>query len=119
MPDLPGLDQLLHGACDICHWHIRIDTVLVEEVDHVRAQTLQGLISDLPDTFWPAVLGLRGVTVFEAKFCRNHDLAADRLQCFAYDFLVDKGAVGFCRVEESNPSCVGLADQTDGFRSVG
>ena len=35
MPHLAGLDQLLHRLGRVLNRHIRIDAVLVEEVDHV------------------------------------------------------------------------------------
>ncbi|MDZ3835993.1 MAG: hypothetical protein U0S49_01295 [Rhodospirillales bacterium] len=58
MADLAGLDQLLHRAGDVFHRHVRINAVLVEEVDAVGAQALQRLVGDLSDALRAAVEAL-------------------------------------------------------------
>ena len=35
MPDFPFGDEVLHRARDVFNGHVRINAVLVEEVDHV------------------------------------------------------------------------------------
>src|SRR6266542_747942 len=41
VPDLPLRDQLLHRAGDVLDRHVRVDAVLVEQVDRVGAEPLQ------------------------------------------------------------------------------
>ena len=42
MPDFARRDQLLHGTGYVLHRHGRIDAVLIEKVDMVGAQALEG-----------------------------------------------------------------------------
>ena len=42
VPDLPGADELLDGAGHVLDGHGWIYTVLIEQVNDVRAQTSQG-----------------------------------------------------------------------------
>jgi hypothetical protein len=41
MLDLPGLDQLFDGPGDVLDVYIRVDAVLVEQVDRFDAEPLQ------------------------------------------------------------------------------
>ena len=42
------LDQLLHRARDVFDRHVRVDPVLVEEIDDVDPQPLERALGDLP-----------------------------------------------------------------------
>ena len=57
MPDLAGPYELLHRARHVLDRHVRIDAVLIEQIDHVGAQALQSLVRDLTDALGPAVGG--------------------------------------------------------------
>ena len=78
-PDLACLDQVLDRAGDVLDRHVRIDPVLVEQVDHVGVQALERGIRDGLDVFGPAVdataaLAGRRVEV-EAELGGDHHLA--------------------------------------------
>lgn len=56
MLDLALLDQIPDSASDFFNRHIRVDTVLVEQIDIVGTQTLERLFdSDDTDAFWSAI----------------------------------------------------------------
>ncbi len=53
--DLPGLDELGHGAHDLLDRHGGVDAMLVEEVDPVGSQPTERSIDHLADAGRPAV----------------------------------------------------------------
>ena len=61
MQDLPFLDQLLDRAGDILDRHVRIDAVLVEQVDAIGLQALERCLDDLLDVLGPAVEADRAI----------------------------------------------------------
>lgn len=54
VPDLALRDQLPDRARDVLYRRVRIDPVLVEQVDRVDAEARQGGIGGLPDELRPA-----------------------------------------------------------------
>jgi hypothetical protein len=53
--DLAFLDQVPDRAGDVFNWHVRVDAVLVEEVDGVDLEPPERALDDLPDVLGPAV----------------------------------------------------------------
>ena len=53
--DLALLNQLLHRAGDVFDRHIRIDAVLIEEIDRIDLEPLERALGDLLDVLRPAV----------------------------------------------------------------
>ena len=119
VPDLSRPDQVLHRTCNILHWHLRIDAVLIKQVDDVGAQTLERVIADLADARGTAVEAFGRHRIREAELGGDHDLIAYRLESFANNFLVGERTVGFGRVKEGDAALNGGADQLDGFLPVG
>jgi hypothetical protein len=90
MPDLAGPDQLLDRARDVLDRHVRIDPVLIEQVDHVEPQTLQRSFGNLPDVLGSTVqagLSAPGIDL-ESELGRDRHAPAKRRQCLADQFLV-------------------------------
>ena len=52
---LPGANQLLHRARDVLDRHVRVDAVLVEEVDRLGLEPPERRLGDLADVLGPAV----------------------------------------------------------------
>jgi hypothetical protein len=79
--DIAGVDQLLDGAGDVLDRDVRVDTVLVEQVDGVGAQATQGAIDGDADVVGPAGdTGLVAVLVEgEPELGGDDDVVADRL----------------------------------------
>ena len=44
---LPSADEVLHRARHIFDWHVRVDAVLIEEIDHVGPQTPERSVGHL------------------------------------------------------------------------
>ncbi len=104
MPDLALADQVLHGAGDVFDRHVRVDAMLIEEVDDIGLEPLQRSLGDLPDVLRPAVEAalLAGLRIdIEAEFGGDHDLLAEGRQRFADKLLVGERAVDFRGVEEA------------------
>ena len=115
MLDLAGLDQLLDGAGDVLDGYVGVDAVLVEQVDGVDAQPLEGGVGDPLDVLGSAgQAGLAAVGVErEAELGGDDDLAAERFEGFADEFLVDERAVDLGGVEEGDAPFDGRAEQRD------
>jgi hypothetical protein len=78
--DLTLGDELGHGAGDVLDRHRRVDPVLVEQVDPVRAQPPQGGIGDPADLLWADVQAHRApIADVPAELGRNHHLVGQGL----------------------------------------
>jgi hypothetical protein len=95
MADLAGLDELLDGACDLFDGHVRVDPVLVEQVDRVGAQPTKRAVDGRTDAVGPAAdAGLVAVLVEgEAELGRDDDVLPERLERLADELLVVERAV--------------------------
>src|SRR5689334_125826 len=102
MPNLSGLHELLHGTRHVLDRHVRIDAVLVKQIDYIGAQALQSLVRDLTNALGPAIGGLRRVTVAETELRRDHDVTAHGFQSLTDNFLVDEGPISLSRVKEGH-----------------
>src|SRR5439155_21649535 len=115
--DLTLVNQVLHCSCDVFDGHIRVNTVLIEEVDRVNLERLEPLersFGDLLDVRWPTVQApLPAGFEFEPELCRDHHLIAQRGERFAYELFIGERAIGFCRVEERHAAFDGRANQRD------
>jgi hypothetical protein len=63
--DLAGIDQILNGTGDIFDRDVRIDPMLVEQIDAIGSESFQRCFGDFLDVFGTAVerriLALRSV----------------------------------------------------------
>lgn len=109
VPDLALLNQLLDGACHIFDGHLRIDTVLVEQIDHVGLESLQRRLGDLLDVLWPAVEA-GGCGELEAEFHGDHHLVSERSKGFAHELFIGERPVDFSGVEEGDSAIHGCGD---------
>ena len=109
-------DEVLDGPGDVLDRHVRIDAMLVEEVDGFDAQSLERSLDGLPDMLGPAADApiLAGLEInVEAELGGDDDLVPERPQRFADDFFVGEGAVDLGRVEEGHAAVHRSADQGD------
>src|SRR6266542_330869 len=104
--DLALADQVLHGARDVLDRHVRIDAVLVKEVDRVDPESLERGLCDLLDVLGPAVEGapvcLAVEGGLEAELGGEHNLAAEGRQRLAHELLVRERPVDLGGVEEGD-----------------
>ena len=116
MLDLALGDQVLDRARHVLDRHVRVDAVLVEEVDDLDPQPLQRRVADLADVLGPAVearLLLRLGIDIEAELGGDHHLVAHRLQRLADHLLIGEGAIDLGGVEEGDAALYRRADQRD------
>jgi len=117
--DLAFPDQFLHRPRDLLDRHVRVDAVLVEEVDAVGLEASQRLLGDPTDPLGPAVEARPRISVLEAELRRDHDLVAERGERLADDLLVRVGTVRLCGVEEGDTALDGRPDEGDRLLLVG
>ena len=104
MVDLAGLDELLDGAGDVLDGDVRVDAVLVEQVDGVGPQATQRALDGGADVVRSAAdAGLLAVLVEgEPELGGDDDVLADRLQRLTHQLLVVEGAVDLGGVEQGD-----------------
>ena len=94
--DLALLDQIEDGARDVLDRHIRVDTVLIEQIDRLDAQPSQRSIRDLSDVLGPAVhadlFAFAGQVEREPELRGDHHPVADRTERLAHELLVHERA---------------------------
>jgi hypothetical protein len=107
-------DEVLDGPSDVLDRDVRIDPVLVEEIDGFDAKSLERSLDGLPDTIGPAVDAsiFSGLEInVEAELGGDDHLVADRAQSFADDVFVGEGAIDLGRVEKGHAAVHRSADQ--------
>ena len=104
VPHLALLNQLLHRPGHVFDRHVRVDTVLIEEIDVLGLESLERALRDLLDVLWPTVQAdptlLTGGIELEAEFGGDHHSLAEGRQGFAHELLVHERAVHFGGIEE-------------------
>src|SRR5439155_13424964 len=55
------LDQLLHRPSHIVDWHVRINPMLIKQIDGIDFETLERRVSYLLDMFRPAIQAWRSL----------------------------------------------------------
>jgi hypothetical protein len=113
-------DQVFHRTRHILDRHVRVDAVLVQQVDAVRAQAGQGGLDHLADVRRAAVgAGEMALADDETELRRDLHLVAPAFQRAAQQFLVREGTIHFGRVEQGAAQVDGAVDRRDGFGVVG
>ncbi len=112
---LAGLDQLLDRAGDVFDRHLRVDPVLVVEVESLDAEPLQRAFDDLLDDLGPARHPSPGLPLdridVPAELGGDHHLVPIRGESLADEFLVRVRTVDLGRVEEGDTTIHRRPDQ--------
>src|SRR5260370_8260860 len=82
------LNEGLYRSGNILYGYVRVNTVLVEEVDPIGTQALERLVADLADALRAAVRPFGRYAVPEAKFRSLSPLAPHRLTPLPHDLLL-------------------------------
>jgi hypothetical protein len=94
-------DQIVDGSRNFLDRHVRVDAVLVQEIDPIRLESLQASLGDLPDMRGLAIqTRLLAAFELEPELRRDDHLIANGGECFTDEFFVRERTVGFCGVEE-------------------
>ena len=98
---LAFLDQLLHCTRDIFDRHVRIDAVLIEQIDDVGLEALQRRLGNFLDVLRPAVQALIWLAVrLKPNLVAITTSFAKRRQSLAHQLLVRERAIDFGSIEE-------------------
>src|SRR5262245_60785186 len=98
------LNQVLHRSRHVFNWHVRVNTVLIEQINGLDLESLERGLGDLLDVLWPTIqphptrlsVGLK----FESELRGYHHLPAEGGERFAHEFFVCERAVNFSGIEE-------------------
>jgi hypothetical protein len=77
--DFALLNQILHGSGNVFNWNLRIDAVLIEQINYVGPESLERGVSYLLDVLRPAIhpdlfpVGIK----FETELGCYNDLVAE------------------------------------------
>src|SRR5208283_5384837 len=106
-------NEIFHGPGDVFHRHVRVNTVLIEQIDDVGPEALQSRVCHFANTFRPAVQSVRRNPVFETELGRDDNFLAEGLQCLADHLFVQKWAIGFRGVKKCHAVVERRPDQRD------
>src|SRR5580658_712921 len=112
-------DQLFHRAGYVFNWHVRIDPVLIIQIDAVGPEALQGSLNHSPDVLRPAVKNKAALFIVEAKFGRDSNSVADRREGLSDELFVCVGTVEFGCIEERNAIFMGCTNHPNTLIPVG
>ena len=115
--DLAFLNQVLHRSRHVLDRHVRVDAVLIEQVDGIDLEPLERGLGDLLDVLRPAVQAdparpAVGIEL-EPELGGDHHLLAERGEGFAHELLVRERAVDLGGVEERDAAFDGRPNQRD------
>src|SRR2546427_6752831 len=94
-------NQVLPRSRHVFDRHIRVNTVLIEQIDNVGPESLERAIGNLLDVLRPAVEARKGSKV-EPELSRDHHLVPEGSKCFAHELFIGERAVGLGGVEEGD-----------------
>src|ERR1700733_12654274 len=112
-------DQIFHHAGYVFNRHVRIDPMLVIQIDAVGSEALQGFLNHSPDVLRSAVKNKTALFIVEAKFGCDSDPVADRRERLSDKLFVCVGTVEFGCIEERDAFFMGCANQPDALTFVG
>src|SRR4051812_18337761 len=112
--DLSFVDEFLDRSGDLFDWNVRVDAVLVVEVDVVGAKALERAFDNPCNCLWAAIdEAARSSREVPPELGRDDDPVAQRFEGFADEFLVCVGAVALGGVEEGDARLDRITDQPD------
>src|SRR5207245_9434377 len=95
-------NQILHRSGHVFDWNVRINAMLVEQINHIRPESLQRSFSNLFDVLWPTIQAdlFTFRTKFETEFGCYHHLTTERSKRFADELFIRERSVNFSGIEE-------------------
>jgi hypothetical protein len=109
-------DQVLHRAGHVLDRDVRIDAVLVEKIDVVRAEASQHRFRCALDVFWFAVepeAFARCRIDVKAELGGDYDLVTDGRQRFPEQGFVGPGTVDLGSIKQGDAEVMGAAYDAD------
>src|SRR6185369_3842205 len=114
--------QVLNRAGDVLDWDFRVNTMLIEEVDAIGAESLERPLDRTLDVIRLAVETRTPLTGLEidvpAELGRDHNLVAERRNALTQDTLAFERSISLSGVKEGYAAIIGGADDVDHLRTV-
>ena len=111
------LNQVLHRSCYILDRHIRVNAVLIEQIDDVGLEPLERALDCFLDVLWPAIEGIPLASVLRirrpAELGCDHHLIAEWSEGFAHEFFVGEWTVDFGGIEKCDAAFDRRPNQRD------
>lgn len=107
------MDEVPDRACHIFDGHVRVDAMLVEDVDMIGPEAFQSRICDVADALGAAVETVRWHTVPEAELRGDHHMLANGLQRLSYNLLIETRPISLGGVEKGDTTGMGGANETN------
>jgi len=118
---LPGLNQFLHRTRNIFYRHVRVNPMLIQQIDSIHLQPLQrpfdGLLDVLGATihFWrsrPMIVARTiAATQIEPELGGNHHPVANRRERFTHECFIGERPIHLSRIEERDAPIDGGAQK--------
>ena len=109
MQNLALSDQLFDRARNVLDRDVRVDAMLVQQIDTVGAEALERAFDDCLDVLGAAVQTASASLDVEAKLRRDPDIVANWRQRFTDKLLAGVGPVHFGGIEEGHASLMRFA----------
>src|SRR5262245_2439338 len=110
-------DQVLHRACHVFNGHVRVDPMLIAQINNIRLEPLQRGLRNLFDMFRPAIqltpTSLATSSWFKPKFGCYYDLITKRSEGFTHQLFIGERTIDLSRVEERDAAFHGCPDKRD------
>ena len=117
MLHLTLLNQVLHRSGDVFDGHVRVNSVLVVEINDVSLEPLERALGCFLDVLWPAIEGSPLASLLRirrpAELRCVHHLIAEWSKRFAHQFFVCERTVDFSGVEECHAAFDCRSNQRD------
>jgi hypothetical protein len=120
--DLTFANKILHGACDIFDRHVRIHSMLIEQIDDIYLETFERAFGHLLDVLGPTIEAAALLPVridVETELRGDHHSVADGSQCFANERFVRERTINLRGIEKGNAALHSGANQRDHLLRIG
>jgi len=115
VPDLALPNQLLHRARHVFNRDVRVDAVLIEEINDIDLEAVKRAFGDFPDVLRATVQftppRLAAGSRPEPEFGGDRHLTLERRQCLAHKLFICERAVHLGRIEKRNTAFHGCANE--------
>jgi hypothetical protein len=112
-------DQVLHRACHVFDGHVRVNPMLIDQVNCLDLEPLERALGGLLDVLWPTVQPRQALhpariesrIEVEPELGGDHHLIAEGSEGFTYQLLVDERAIDLGGVEERDATFHGCPEK--------
>src|SRR6185369_16464485 len=117
MFDLALLNQISYRAGDFFDWHVRVDAMLIKEIDAVSLQSLQRRLRNFLHMLRPAISTnlLAALAESKTELRCNYNFIAKGSDRLADHFFVRERPVSFGGIEEGDAAFERRANEFDCF----